>query len=134
MFQCHYLRGTSLYALTALQAVRMQIADGLTARVVGRELYRADAGALLAFHLTGTRHVDVRECFWQWSFLRCYPVGDSSHGAERTPCARRIDEIQRDTYNGSHHDYRPEHTTDTAPHGQSSLTPWNGESQLDAEH
>ena len=39
----------------------MQIADDLAARVVGRELHRADAGALLAFHLTGTRHVDVRE-------------------------------------------------------------------------
>ena len=41
----------------------MQIADDLTARVVGRELHRADAGALLAFHLTGTRHVDVRDVY-----------------------------------------------------------------------
>ena len=54
MFQGHYLRGTSLYALTALQAVRMQIAYGLTARVVGCELHRADASTLLALHLTGT--------------------------------------------------------------------------------
>ena len=54
MFQCHNLRGTSWYALTALQTVRMQIADDLAARVVGRELHRADAGALLALHLTGT--------------------------------------------------------------------------------
>ena len=54
MFQCHYLRGTSKYALTALQAVGMQIADDLAARVVRRELHRADAGTLLALHLTGT--------------------------------------------------------------------------------
>ena len=61
MFQCHNLRGASWYALTALQAVRMQIADGLAARVVRCELHRTDARALLALHLTGTRYVDVRE-------------------------------------------------------------------------
>ena len=54
MFQCHNLRGTGQYALTTLQAVGMQIADDLATGVVGRELHRADAGALLAFHLTGT--------------------------------------------------------------------------------
>ena len=123
MFQCHYLRGTSLYALTALQAVRMQIAYGLTARVVGCELHRADASTLLALHLTGTWHVDVRECVWQWSLLRCYPIGDGSHGAERTPCAWRIDERECDTNNGSHDDNRPENLTYTSPHEKSTLAP-----------
>ena len=60
VFEGHNLRGTGQSTLAALQTVGMQIADGLAARVVGRELHRADAGALLAFHLTGTRHVDVR--------------------------------------------------------------------------
>ena len=75
----------------------MQIADDLAARVVGRELHRADAGALLALHLTGTRYVDVREGLGQWSLLRCYPIGDGSHWTERTPCAWCIDERKRDT-------------------------------------
>ena len=66
MLQSHNLRGTGQSTLAALQTVGMQIADGLAARVVGRELHRADAGALLAFHLTGPRHVDVCECYWQW--------------------------------------------------------------------
>ena len=123
MFQCHNLRGTSWYALTALQAVRMQIADGLAARVVGRELHRADAGALLALHLTGIRHVDIRECLGQWSLLRCYPIGDGSHRAERTPCAWRIDERERNTNDGSHDDNRPEDLAYTSPHGKSTLAP-----------
>ena len=62
MLQSHYLSRTGLSTLATLQAVGMQIADSLAARVVGRELHRADAGALLALHLTGTRYVDVRKC------------------------------------------------------------------------
>ena len=54
VFEGHNLRGTGQSTLAALQTVRMQIADDLAARVVGRELHRADAGALLALHLTGT--------------------------------------------------------------------------------
>ena len=123
MLQCHNLRGTGQSTLATLQAVGMQIADSLAARVIGRELHRADAGALLAFHLTGTRHVDVRECFWQWSFLRCYPVGDGSHGTKRTPCAWCIDERKRDTNDGSHDDNRPEDLAYTSPHGKSTLAP-----------
>ena len=52
MLQCHYLRWAGLSTLATLQAIWMQIADGLAARVVGRELHRADAGALLALHYT----------------------------------------------------------------------------------
>ena len=62
MLQSHYLSRTGLSTLATLQAVGMQIADSLAARVVGRELHRADAGTLLALHLTGIRHVDIREC------------------------------------------------------------------------
>ena len=69
MLQCHYLRWAGLSTLATLQAVGMQIADSLAARVVGRELDRADAGALLALHLTGTRQVDVRERLGQWSLF-----------------------------------------------------------------
>ena len=54
MLQSHNLRGTGQYALTALQTVWVQITDFLAARVVGGELHRADAGTLLALHLTGT--------------------------------------------------------------------------------
>ena len=107
MLQSHYLSRTGLSTLATLQAVGMQIADSLAARVVGRELHRADAGALLALHLTGIRHVDIRECLGQWSLLRCYPIGDGSHRAERTPCAWGIDERECDTNNGGHYDYCP---------------------------
>ena len=54
MLQSHNLRRTGLSTLATLQAVRMQIADSLAARVVGRELHRTDAGTLHALHLTGT--------------------------------------------------------------------------------
>ena len=54
MLQSHNLRGTGQSTLAALQTVGMQIAYGLAARVIGCELHRADAGALLALHLTGT--------------------------------------------------------------------------------
>ena len=54
MLQCHYLRWAGLSTLATLQAVGMQIADSLAARVVGRELHGTDAGTLLALHLTGT--------------------------------------------------------------------------------
>ena len=60
MLQSHNLCGTGQYTLATLQTVGMQIAYSLATRVVGCELHRADAGALLAFHLTSTRHVDVR--------------------------------------------------------------------------
>ena len=133
MLQSHYLSRTGLSTLATLQAVRMQIADSLAARVVGRELHRADAGALLALHLTGIRHVDIRECLGQWSLLRCYPIGDGSHRAERTPCAWRIDERECDTNNGGHYDYCPKYLAYTSPHGKSSLAP-RYETQLDAEH
>ncbi len=133
MLQSNNLRGTGQYALTTLQTVGMQITDFLATGVVGSELHRADAGALLAFHLTGTRHVDIRECLGQWCFLRCYPVGDGSHGTERTPCAWCIDERKRDTNDGGHHDNRPENLTYTSPHSQSSIAP-RYETQLDAEH
>ncbi len=133
MLQSHYLSRTGLSTLATLQAVGMQIADSLAARVVGRELHRADAGALLALHLTGIRHVDIRECLGQWSLLRCYPIGDGSHRAERTPCAWRIDERERNTNDGGHDDNRPENFTYTSPHSQSALTPRH-ETQLDAEH
>ena len=123
MLQCHYLRWAGLSTLATLQAVGMQIADDLAARVIGCELHRADASTLLALHLTGTRHVDVRECFWQWCFLRCYPVGDGSHGTKRTPCAWCIDERKRDTNDGSHDDNRPEDLAYTSPHGKSTLAP-----------
>ena len=123
MLQSHNLRGTGQSTLAALQAVGMQITYSLAARVIGCELHRADAGALLALHLTGIRHVDVRECLGQWSFLRCYPVGDGSHGTERTPCAWCIDEREYDTNNGSHDDNRPEDLAYTSPHGKSTLAP-----------
>ena len=54
MLQSHYLCGTGQSTLATLQAIRMQIADGLAVRVVRCELHRAYAGALLALHLTGT--------------------------------------------------------------------------------
>ena len=111
----------------------MQITDFLATGVVGCELHRTDAGALLAFHLTGTRHVDVRECLGQWSLLRCYPIGDGSHRAERTPCAWGIDERECDTNDSSHDDNRPEDLANPCPHSQSSLAP-RYETQLDAEH
>ena len=111
----------------------MQIADDLAARVVGRELHRADAGALLALHLTGTRYVDAREGLGQWRLFGSYPVGDSSHGTERTPCAWRIDERECDTNNGGHYDYCPKYLAYTSPHGKSSLAP-RYETQLEAEH
>ena len=133
MLQSHNLRGTGQSTLAALQTVRMQIAYGFAARVIGCELHRADAGTLLALHLTGTRYVDIRECLGQWSLLRCYPVGDGSHGAERTPCAWRIDERERDTNDRGHDDNRPEHFAYASPHRQSALAPRH-KTQLDAEH
>ena len=133
MLQSHNLRGTGQSTLATLQAIWMQIADGLAARVVRCELHRADTGALLALHLTGTRHVDVCECLGQWSLLRCYPIGDGSHWTERTPCAWRIDERECDTNNGGHYDYCPKYLAYTSPHGKSSLAP-RYETQLEAEH
>ena len=133
MLQCHNLRGAGQSTLATLQTIWMQIADFLAARVVRCELHRADASTLLALHLTGTRHVDVCECVWQWSLLRCYPIGDGSHRAERTPCAWRTDERERNTNDGGHDDNRPENLTYTSPHSQSALTPRH-ETQLDAEH
>ena len=133
VLQSHYLRGTGQSTLATLQAVRMQIADGLAARVVGRELHRADTGTLLALHLTGTRYVDIRECLWQWCLFRSYPIGDGSHRAERTPCAWGIDERECDTNNGGHYDYCPKYLAYTSPHGKSSLAP-RYETQLEAEH
>ena len=133
MLQSHNLRGTGQSTLAALQTVRMQIAYGFAARVVGCELHRADTGALLALHLTGTRHVDVREGLGQWRLLGSYPVGDGSHGAERTPCAWRIDERERDTNDGGHDDNRPEDLAYTSPHGKSALAPRYA-TQLDTEH
>ena len=123
MFEGYYLRGAGQSTLATLQTVWMQITDFLATRVVGCELHRADAGALLALHLTGTRYVDVREGLGQWSLLRCYPIGDSSHRAERTPCAWCIDERKRDTNDGSHDDNRPEDLAYTSPHGKSTLAP-----------
>lgn len=112
----------------------MQIADGLTTRVVGCKLHGADAGAALALHLTGTRHVDVGESLGQGSVFRCHPVRDGSHGTERTPGAWGIDERKCDADDGGHDDNRPEHFADARPHGQSALAPRHGECQLDAEH
>ena len=111
----------------------MQIADSLAARVVGCELHRADAGALLALHLTGTRQVDVRERLGQWSLFGSYPVRDGPHRAERAPCAWCIDERERDTNDGGHDDNRPENFAYACPHGQSSLAPRH-KTQLNAEH
>ena len=133
MLQCHYLRGAGQCTLATLQTVGMQITDFLATRVVGCELHRADAGALLAFHLTGTRYVDVREGLGQWSLLRCNPIGNGSHRAERTPCAWRIDERKRDTNDGGHHDNRPENLAYASPHGKSALAPRYA-TQLDTEH
>ena len=133
MLQCHYLRWAGLSTLATLQTIWMQIADFLAARVVRCELHRADAGTLLALHLTGTRYVDVRECLGQWSIFRCYPIGDGSHRAERTPCAWGIDERERDTNNGGHYDYCPKYLAYTSPHRKSSLAP-RYETQLEAEH
>ena len=110
----------------------MQIANLLTSAVVRCELHRTDAGAILTLHLTCTRYVDVRKGLGQWCLLWSHPTGDGTHGAERAPGAWRINEVQRNADNGSHHDNRPEHATDTTPHGQSALAPRNGECQLDA--
>ena len=77
--------------------------------------------------------MDVCECLWQWNLLRCYPIGDGSHRAERTPCAWGIDERECDTNNGGHYDYCPKYLAYTSPHGKSSLAP-RYETQLDAEH
>ena len=129
----HYLRRTSLYALSALQTVGMQIAYCLTASIVRRELHGTYTRTTLALHLTGTRHVDVRECLGQRSFLRRHPAGDGTHWAERAPGTRRIDERECDTHNGSHNNYRPEHLTYASPHSQSPFTPRH-ETQLYAEH
>ena len=112
----------------------MQIAGFLSAGIVGGELHRTDARTTLAFHLTGTRHVDIGECLGHRRLLGCYPVGDGSHGTERAPGAWGVDERQDDAYNGGHHDNRPEYASYAAPHGQSALTPGHGECQLDAEH
>ena len=112
----------------------MQIARLLTATVIGRELHRTDASTALTLHLTGTRHVDVREDLGQWSLLWSHPAGDGTHRTERAPCAWRIDEREGDSDNGSHHDNRPEYATDTAPHSQTSLAPGNGQCQLGAKH
>ena len=112
----------------------MQIARLLTATVIGRELHRTDASTALTLHLTGTRHVDVREDLGQWSLLWSHPAGDGTHRTERAPCAWRIDEREGDSDNGSHHDNGPKHTTDATPHSQSALAPGNGECKLDTEH
>ena len=77
--------------------------------------------------------MDVCECLWQWNLLRCYPIGDGSHRAERTPCAWGIDERERDTNDGGHNNNRPENLAYTSPHGKSTLAPRH-ETQLDAEH
>ena len=53
MLQSHYLSRTGLSTLATLQAVGMQIADSLAARVVGRELHRADAGGQNEHHVRG---------------------------------------------------------------------------------
>ena len=112
----------------------MQVSDFLSSAVVRRKLHGADTGTLHALLLTGTAHVDVRKRFGQGCFLGGDPVRDGTHRAERAPGAWRIDEIQRNAYNGSHYDNRPEHTSYATPHSQSSLAPGNGECQLKAEH
>ena len=93
LFQHHNLCGASQSTLATLQAIWMKIAYLLATRVVGRELHRTDAGAALALHLAGTLYMNVGERLREWSLFRSYPVGDGSHGAERTPGTRRIDKI-----------------------------------------
>ncbi len=134
LFQCHNLCWTSQCTSVTFQAVGMQIAYFLAARIVRSELHRAYTGTLLTLHLTRTRHVDIGKCLGQRGAFRSHPVRDSPHRAERAPCAWRIDERQHHTDDGSHNNYRPKHTTYAAPHSQPTLAPWNGECQLKAEH
>ena len=111
----------------------MQIADGFATRVVWCELHGTHAGAAFALHLTGTRYVDVGECLRQWSLTGGNPIGDGSHGAERTPCAGGINEREYDANDGGYDDNSPEHSADSCPHGQTALAPRH-ETQLNAEH
>ena len=62
-----------------------------------------------------------------------YPIGDGSHGAERTPGAWSIDERKRDANDGGYDNNRPEYFSDTCPHHQSALAP-RYVTQLDTEH
>ena len=130
----HDLCRTGQHALAAFQTVGIQIAPLLSPTDVGRQLHRAYAGAALALHLAGLRHVDVREGFGQRSFLRRHPAGDGPHRAEGAPGSRRIDEVQHDAYHSGHNDDGPEHASYGAPHGPSALAPGHGQRQLCAEH
>ena len=134
MLQCHHIRRAGQCAFAAFQTVGIEIAYFLAATVIGGELHRTDAGTALALHLTGTRYVDVRKGLWQWCILWSHPAGDSTHRTERAPGAWRIDETQRNTDDGSHHDNSPEYAPDATPHSQSALAPGNGECELNAEH
>lgn len=124
--QRHDLQRASEGALVALEAIGMQIANLLATRLVRRQLHRADAGAILALGLTCTRNMDIGERSRQRSLLRRYPTRNSSHRAERTPSAWRIDEQQRHAHDGGHNNDCPKHT--------SHVTPTVCRTQLDAEH
>lgn len=134
MFQNHNLRGACQCTFAAFQTVGMQITYLLSSAIVWSELHRTDTSAAFALHLAGSCYVYSGIWLGKWLLLGYYPRRYGSHRAERAPSAWRIDERQRDANDGGHDDNRPEYSTDTAPHSQSSLTPWNGESQLDAEH
>ena len=111
----------------------MQIAIGIAAGIVGRELHGTDAGAHLTLHTTGVVHMHRGEMLRQRRAAGSHPRGDGAHGTEGTPRAGSVDEVEHHTDNSGDEDDGPEHTAYVAPHGKASLAP-AGLTELQTEH
>ena len=116
-FHCHNLGGAGLNALATLDAVGIQIARCLTATVVRRKLHGAYAGTTLTLHLAAAGHANTGIGSGQWLLFGSHPGRQCTHGAERTPRARRIDEREQHTHYGGDYDEVPEYPADATPHG-----------------
>lgn len=75
----------------------------------------------------------VREGLGERFLFWGHPARDRTHWAERAPSTWRIDETQNNTHNCGYYNNRPEHSTDTCPHGETSFAPRH-ETKLEAKH
>ena len=106
MLHAHHLCGASLDALSAFDAVGVEITLLVSSRIAGRELHRTHLGAETAFHTAGRRNSNCRESLLGSAGSR--PCRERTHGAECTPCTRCIYESENYANNGCQKDNIPE--------------------------
>ena len=109
MLHAHHLCGASLDALSAFDAVGVEIPFFVSSRIVRRELHRTHFGAEPALHTAGRRNRDSRETLL--GSAGSYPCRERTHRAECTPRTGRIDESEHYAHNGCQQDNVPERTS-----------------------